>query len=135
MAGFTAAYEAAGFTLANPRNQWSAVREDGAVAVTVWGDRIDKSVEPWTYDTRRWSAEPAFRSSPGRTVLMRHVAGRLASGRSDFVLILCQPVDPEARPRNVKIARHWTQRVGVIADGDYDSETGGFRMELRPAPG
>lgn len=134
MAGFAAAYEEAGFTLANPRNQWCAEREDGAVAVTIWGDRIDKISEPWIYDTREWSAEQAFASSAGRTVLKRHVAGRLASGRNDFVLILCQPVDPDARPRKVKSARHWHQRVGVIGDCKYDAGTGGFRMELRPAP-
>ena len=134
MAGFTAAYEEAGFELANPRNQWSAERKDGAVAVTIWGDRIDKSSEPWIYDTRAWSAERAFASSVGRTVLKRHVAGRLATGRRDFALILRQPVDPDVRPRKVKSARHWHQRVGVIGDGEYDAETGGFRMELRPAP-
>ncbi len=135
MAGFATAYAEAGFTLANPRNQWSAEREDGEVAVTVWGDRIDKSSEPWIYDTMAWSAEAAFASSAGRTVLRRHVSARLASGRNDFVLILCQPVDPDARPRKVKTARHWHQRVGVIADGDYDAGTGGFRMELRAAAG
>lgn len=134
MAGFAAAYEQAGLTLANPRNQWSAIRDDGAVALTVWGDRIDKSSKPWTYDTRRWSAEQAFASSAGRSVPNRHVSARLDPGQNDLVLILRQPEDPDKRPRKVESGRHWHRRVGVISGGSYDRETGGSRMKLRPAP-
>ena len=134
MATFSAAYEAAGYTLDNPRNQWSAARADGRVALTVWSDEIDKSSEPWVYDLGPGHPRlDIWVHKAGNTARCRHISSALESGQIEFDLILCVAEDPAANPRKVKHARHWYQRVGRIVPGTFDPRLGTFRMELLAA--
>ena len=131
---FTGAYLKAGYTLENPRNQWSAVRDDGRVALTIWSDEIDKSAEPWRYDVSE--CHPRFSlmiGKVGHAVRAMHIERALGCGQTDFDLILCVAEDTTANPRKVKIARHWDQRVGRLVDGSFDRQAGTFVMELCPA--
>ena len=134
MATFSSAYREAGYELNNPRNQWSAQRADGKVAITVWKDEIDRSEEPWLYDLsvshRRFDY---WKNLAGNTVRRRHIASALERGCNEFDLILCEAEDPYVEPRKVRIARHWKQRKGRIVEGSFDSAVGTFVMELVPA--
>ena len=133
MVTFTEAYKSAGYVVRNPRNQWSARKTDGTgVALSVWSDEIDRNAEPWVVDTR---GHPEFDEWGGRTgnaIRKKYIAFALErlGGRVD--LILCVAVDPAASPRKVKIARHWSQRWGLLDPESFDPKTGVFRMELHP---
>lgn len=132
-ASFKTAYEEAGYQIANPRNQWTALREDGSgVAMTVWSDEIDKTSEPWRLDMRAHPRLGVWIGKVGNSVRIRHLrhAEQSLDGRVD--LILCVAEDVEEEPRRIKRARPWTQRQGFLVPGTLNSETGEFLMELRP---
>ncbi|RVT82101.1 hypothetical protein DXV76_16620 [Rhodobacteraceae bacterium CCMM004] len=135
MAGtFTEAYRQAGYAIANPRNQWSALSADGTrVAMTVWSDEIDKSSEPWVVDIRDHPRLEAWGGRTGNAIRKKHIAHALVrcAGRVD--LILCVAEDPTRQPRRIKIARHWPQRIGRLDPDGFDPETGTFRLWLDPA--
>jgi hypothetical protein len=134
MATFTKAYMDAGYELSNPRNQWSARTPDGSrVALTVWADEIDKSSEPWLLDTHDHPRFEEWGGRVGNAIRKKDIAYALEAlgGRCD--LILCVAEDPTASTRKIKIARHWTQRVGRLVAERFDPETGHFRLELYPA--
>lgn len=136
VANLTTAYSDAGFELANPRNHWSAQNEDGRVALTVWADEISKPLDAiWSYELGSGSEGAAWRKRPGQTVRTRHIADSIARGFRKFEIVLCRAKDPKADPRTVQHAEHWKRRIGVIREGDFDADTGSFRMTLEPTGG
>jgi hypothetical protein len=132
--GLSAAYAQAGYRLANTRQNWSALRADGgAVALSVWSDEIDKTSEPWRYAMWDHPTFHAWRDRPGQMTRAGHIAHGLAHCGGRFDLILCRAKAPVRDPRVVEEARHWVQRVGVIAPEDFRPDTGEFIMTLVPA--
>lgn len=130
-ATFKAAFAEAGYTLKNQRQDWSAMREDGRVALTIWRDQIDRESEPWLYGPK--FSDPALWSDkPGNLLRIAHLQHVLETGQTEIDLILCEAVDTEAEPRKIKVARHWWQRIGVLRPDSLDPQVGTFEMELRP---
>ena len=124
----TEAYRQLGYKITNPRNQWSAINEDGGVAITIWEDEISKAQEPWTVDNR---AHPKFHlwgHKVGNKSRARHLAKAMENGGS-VDLILCVAHDPSEEPRRIKDRRPLRSREGKVTD--FDPLTGQFRLELR----
>ncbi len=134
MANFTEAYRSAGYLLKNPRNQWSARKADNSgVALTVWRDEIDKTVEPWAFDCRDHPQFELWGGRQGHGIRKRDIEFSLENLGGHFDLILCNAADPNQQPRRIKSASFWKERTGLIRPVDYDSETGCFRLEMPPA--
>ena len=136
--GLAAAYEQGGFTLANIRNHWSAVREDvPAVALTIWADRIIKESEPWIMDAT-YNRSLSNRSLSdwtkrvGNTVRKKHIQFGIDHCDGKFELILLQAKDPKREPRAVASARYWSERRGILITDSFNVETGEFRLKLIP---
>jgi hypothetical protein len=130
---FTGAYAKAGYTVANPRNQWSAIKEDGSgVALTVWSDEIDESQEPWRMDLRNHKRIDVWRGKVGNKVRLRHLCHAMENLEGRVDLILCIARDVDENPRRVKSARPWYQRQGRLVAGTLNSLTGEFLIEFWP---
>jgi len=130
-ATFKAAFAEAGYALKNQRQDWSALRDDGRVALTIWRDQIDRSSEPWLYGPK--FGDPAIWSDkPGNLLRIAHLQHVVETGQTEIDLILCEAVDTDAEPRKIKVARHWWQRIGVLRPDSLDPQLGTFELELRP---
>ncbi|MBC6442723.1 MAG: hypothetical protein GDA53_06310 [Rhodobacteraceae bacterium] len=127
----TEAFAAAGFTLRNPRCDWSAMSDDGKkVALTVWSDEINKSRAPWSYGDIAAQKLAIWQNRAGNSVRKRHLrhVRNHCDGRAELVLVTAQ--DVTAEPRKVERARPWPERTGVLQE--FDETTGEFRMDLIP---
>ena len=98
-------------------------------ALTVWSDKIDNKVDPWVVDIRNERRLAEWRGKPGNTARKVHVRFGLETCGGWFDLILCRAVEP----RKVESARFWQERAGLILPDEFDEDTGGYRMTLRPA--
>ena len=131
--GLAVAYEKAGFTLANIRNHWSAIRLDvPSVAVTVWADQIVKDSEPWIMDVTTNGSLSDWTKRPGNTVRKEHIQFGIENCNGHFELILLRAKDPKQEPRSVAGARHWKERRGILIPDSFNPETGEFRLSLVP---
>jgi hypothetical protein len=90
-----------GAPLTNSRWSWGAVRpEDGAVFLRVWQDRMQ------THDGSQFvqiTNHARFRNGPancGYRERLKHV--ELIRGGAPRYLIVCEAVDPAARPRRIR---------------------------------
>ena len=134
MAGFTEAYRKAGYVLANPRNDWSAVRSDGsAVALTIWQDEIVKGQGPLFVDLRGHPLLAEWKDRQGNRKKIRDVKHGLAHCGGVFDIILCRAVDVTASPRKVAYAEYWQRMRGHINPDTLDEGDGTFRIDFRPA--
>jgi hypothetical protein len=130
---FTGAFEAAGYVLAAPRTQWSAIKPDAsAVALTVWSDEITKTREPWVVDVFDHPRLAEWIGRAGNATRSAHIKFGLENCGGRFDLILCRAVDPNVSVRRVDWARPWHERVGVILPHEFRPETGEYRMSLLP---
>lgn len=133
MAGFTEAYAKAGYRLTNPRNGWSAVREDGsAVALTIWQDEIVKGQVPLFMDCRTHPNLADWQDKQGNRIRKTHIHHGLVHCGGQFDIILCRARHPTAQPRQVQSAELWQAMVGIIHPDEFDPASGAFRITFGP---
>lgn len=92
-----------GAPLVNSRWSWGAVRpSDGAVVLRVWQDPDNVRTHNGREFVRIWRERPpsAEPMSHGARERLRHVD--LIRGGARCYLIMCEAVDPAARPRQVR---------------------------------
>lgn len=97
----SAFFSTLGAPVNNVRWSWGAVRPaDGTVFLKIWSDQIE------THEGKRYvkvTFENRFtdgRRNPGHRERLGHVAQVRAGARA--LLVLCEAVDPEERPRRIK---------------------------------
>jgi hypothetical protein len=117
MAGFTEAYEKAGYVLANPRNDWAAIKPDrSAVALTVWQDQIVKGQDPLFMDCRGALNLAEWKDRQGNHKRIQAIKHSLThcDGMFDFILCVAVAVAVKASPRKIATATHWARMRGHI---------------------
>lgn len=114
-----------GAPLANVRWSWGAVRPgDGAVFLRVWRDRMRRRDGVDFVQVTHNHAYLTNQKNPGYRERQRHVD--LVRAGAPSYLVMCEVVDPEARPR--KIAGFDTERV--YPGGRLIEEDGEFWLEV-----
>lgn len=127
----TEAYREAGFAIRNPRNQWSACDpQRPAVAITVWEDQIDRSVEPWRFHTSAFRDVSIWGHRTGNAIRRRDVAFALEHCGGEVALIWIRAADPMASVRKIVERRHMVERVGRIDAESFNPVTGEFAVFL-----
>ena len=130
----TQAYMDAGFSIANPRNQWSACDiARPAVAITVWEDQIDRSSEPWRFHTSAFRDVKIWGKRVGNAVRKRHVAFALQSCGGEVSLVWIKAADPMEPVRRIIDRRFMSERIGRIVASSFNPVTGEFAVELHRA--
>jgi hypothetical protein len=115
MAGFTEAYKKAGYVLANPRNDWAAIKPDrSAVALTVWQDQIVKGQDPLFMDCRGAPNLAEWKDRQGNRKRILAIKHSLTHCDGMFDIILCVAADVKASPRKVATATYWSRMKGHI---------------------
>jgi hypothetical protein len=134
MAGFKEAYAQAGYSLGNPRNDWSAVKDDGkGVALTVWQDEIVKGQGELHLDLRNHPHLCEWKDRQGNRKRIADIRHGLSQCDGRFDIILCRAVDVNASPRKVASAEHWKRLVGVIQRENFEEVNGTFLITFVPA--
>lgn len=123
----SAFFASLGAPLRNVRWSWGAIRpEDGAVFLRVWKDRTRTRDGVTFVQVTHNHAFLTNQGNAGHRERQRHVDG-IREGAPSY-LVMCEVVDPNARPR--KIARFDTREV--YPGGQVVEEGGEFWIEVLP---
>ena len=129
---FVEAFNALGYEVEAPRQDWSAEKADG-VCVTLWNQEISKEGGlPYMDLWEHWPEGGEWQSKPGNAKRIRHINRALNEfgGRVDVIFVSGNPGQSyeNAEPWIVEKRqnRHWHITR-------FDREGGNFRAEIAPA--
>lgn len=130
MTGLADAFAHFGVTGKNQRWSWSARSTNGDVVVlTLWRDHFDYSTNPPRYYANAdLDSSADWLDRPGNRERLENLIWAEDNCGGEFRVIVIEPVDPNAKPRQIKNCYPKDRMVGRIIK--LNRESGEFEAEI-----